>query len=190
MGSKVERSHDSMVTKVLFDCLKIFQVIEGHSNIFLESTPSNVDRVDIITAFEVKPHALSQPKSLYYKPSGFCAVCFFSPESPPEEVAPLTVSPAPLVVSLTVLVRPVVVSPTVFPRPPTMVVDQRVSRIDDTRMGLGEGSYQHCQLCQSRRRLSFQECLLRRRECLVSQSASHNAGSFHGENSYLLPCLP
>lgn len=37
----------------------------------------------------------------------------------PCEVAPLTVSPAPLVVSLTVLVKPVVVSPTVLPTPPT-----------------------------------------------------------------------
>ena len=56
-----------------------------------------------------------------HRPNGFCALGFFSVPvlSPPCEVAPLTVSPAPLVVSLTVLVKPVVVSPTVLPMPPT-----------------------------------------------------------------------
>ena len=75
-----------------------------------------------------------------YSPNGFCAVCFFSPDSPPPwEVAPFTVSPAPLVVSLTVLVKPVVVSPTVCPRPLTTSSGQLRHFEEDVRIRICEG---------------------------------------------------
>ena len=69
-----------------------------------------------------------------YSPSGFWALGFFSVPvlSLSCEVAPLTVSPAPLVVSLTVLVKPLVVSPTVLPTPPTA---DNVSRLVPALVG-------------------------------------------------------
>ena len=130
-----------------------------------------------------------------HKPNGFDAEDFFSPappvSPPPEEVAPLTVSPAPLVVSLTVLVKPEVVSPTVLPRPPTIPAISQC-RILMRMSALGraeEETYLRYRLCPSRRQLSCPRCLLRPQGSLVSHISFSLTEDGREEGEALTACL-